>query len=186
MTRLLWLIPCLTTFALAGPARADADTARRSGFTLELGVGMSHTYVDPDAAGTQNELGLAPLSISLGSFVTDRIAVLGRIAGTSYFEQVDGETEQFTSGFLGVVGEYWFSDRWFASAGIGLAGFGANPLLSEREVDIEQGVGLSLRGGYSFLTSTRHSLRAAIELFPSVYGDATTLGTALNLEWQLF
>jgi hypothetical protein len=178
----LALVPGLLLFATS----ARADVADRSGFTLELGLGIAHTMVQTDIADDESEIGLAPLSLSLGAFVTDRFAILARAAGTSYFQDFGGETEQLTSNFYGLVGEYWFNDRVFASAGAGLATFGLNPLLSDRDIDTELGLGLAVRGGYSFFTSRAHSLRASIELFPSFYDDVTTVGTAATLEWQLF
>jgi hypothetical protein len=176
------------TFTLVSliTAGARADVADRSGFTLELGIGLAQTHIEPDGGESRGELGLAPLSISLGGFVSDRFAVMGRAAGTSYFKDAGDETLQFTSGFYGLVGEYWFNDRVFTSAGVGLATFGLNPLTSAKDYDPETGLGFALRGGYSFFTSEDHSLRASLELFPSFFDDATTVGTAATFEWQLF
>jgi len=167
-------------------ASAHADVADRSGFTLELGIGLAQTHLEPESGESRSELGLAPLSISLGGFVSDRFAILGRAAGTSYFKDAGDETLQFTSGFYGLVGEYWFNDRLFTSAGVGLATFGLNPLTNSKDYDPDTGLGFAFRAGYSFFTSQNHSLRASLELFPSVFEDATTVGTAATFEWQLF
>jgi hypothetical protein len=180
------------------PARASADPANpsppisptgpdRSGFTVEAGVGIANTRDDLMTTGDGSRIGLAPLSLSLGGFVSRDVAILARMAGTSYFETIGGHQEQLVSAFYGVAVEYWINDRVIVSGGLGLALHGPNPLLTNlKNVEPDRGRGLELRAGYALLTSRANTLRAALSVFPSWFPNGSTLGTALTVEWQHF
>jgi hypothetical protein len=99
---------------------------------------------------------------------------------------VNGNTEQVSSGFYGVVVEAWLNEQVFVSGGAGFAIAASNFLLSDSAVEPLTGYGFAARAGYSFLTTKNHSLRAAVEVFPAFYEDVSMFGTALNFEWQYF
>ena len=166
-----------------------AETPQRDGFTLELGMGIGFTHMIPDTGESRSEVGLAPLSISLGGFLNNQMALMFRAAGTSYFKDNSaGKSSQIVLTFSGLSCQYWFSDQFFASAGLGLAIYDYNVLLkSDDDPDIrEVGLGLSLRTGYSFANWENHSLRLSFELFPSLFGNGTIVAEAINFEWQWF
>src|SRR5262245_8914974 len=118
-----WLPLCL--LALSTPAAAAPE---RAGFTGDLSIGASVTTrtVTSVSGGTNMPLtaesstrlepGLAPLGVSLGGTLTPRLALLFRLAGTSYFRS----SSQRLHLFAGPVVEFWASDRWFLGGGVGL------------------------------------------------------------------
>lgn len=163
-----------------------AEGPLRQGFTLELGLGAALTHVSPDGGTSETKFGIAPLSMSLGGFITPDIALLARAAGTSYFDKgTSGDTSQFVSAFYGAHLQYWFTDRFMMSAGPGFMLFGENAFLAPSKKPVT-GYGASVRAGYAVLAIKHHVLRFAVELFPAHFKDATVLGSALNFEWQYF
>lgn len=165
------------------------DGPHRQGFTLELGLGaaMTHTVHDSYYGGGSNTgFGIAPLSLSVGGFVSPKVALLARIAGTSSFETRGDSTAQMVNGFYGAHVQYWISDEVMISGGPGLTIRGQNSWIGPTGHDLETGYGASVRVAYSFFNAKHHSVRFAVEAFPSVYKHDVVLGTALNLEWQYF
>ncbi len=188
------------------PARAaDGDTPDtdpvREGFTLELGIGAAVTFVSStistgcgksssgsfgscdssDRIETETFGGFAPLSLGVGGFFSEDVALLFRVASTSYF--LDGHN--WVNGFYGPALQIWPSDRVLLSAGIGLGLFGENPLLEQSQPETYSGLAFSARGGYAFFVNRDHALRATLEVIPGLYGTRSAVGTALLFEWQL-
>ncbi len=164
----------------------DPDAPRREGFTLELGLGLGITHLSADLGASETNVGLAPLSLSLGGFFSPDVAVMFRMAGTSWFEDILGESVQLGNYFYGVAAQYWPHDHAFIGGGAGLALLDDNPLFSSNiDVESDSGLGLTLRAGYSFATMRRHSFALTAELFPAFYEGGTVVGIAFNLQWQL-
>src|SRR5436309_387708 len=92
----------LALLLLAAPPPASADEPIRNGFTLELGLGLGFTEVFPSVGGSISKVGLAPLSLSLGGFVNNRLAIMFRLQGTSYFQDVRGTLFTTVLAFYGV------------------------------------------------------------------------------------
>lgn len=182
-------------------ATAQPDNPVREGFTLELGVGAAVTFVsttystgcfsttgdcatEGDVTETESFGGFAPLSVGIGGFLSKRVALEFRVAGTSYFER----EENWVHAFAGPAIQVWPGDRVMLGAGVGAGTFGENPLLSRRGALTSRaysGVALSLRGGYAFLTNRDHALRCSLEFLPGFYDNRRVVGSALSLEWQL-
>jgi hypothetical protein len=163
-----------------------SDAPFRHGFTMELGLGAALTNVNPDAGAGETQLGLAPLSIGVGGFVNRDVAVLARIAGTSYFDKnARGDNTQFVNGFYGVHVQYWFNDHLMISGGPGFTLFGENSFLGQARRTVS-GYGASFRVAAGLLATKHHSLRVALEVFPSKYEKAFVMGSAVNLEWQYY
>lgn len=157
----------------------------RSGFTLELGLGAGLTMVSPEMGESENKMGLSGLTLGLGAFVTDRVAVLARATGTSFQQDVLGEGHTFINSVLLVGGQYWVNDQLTVTAGAGLGILGPSPFESDLDaVEDQKGFAVSAGAGYSFLLSGQHALRAALEVIPGFYDGATVVGTGLRLEWQ--
>jgi hypothetical protein len=190
----------------AGRARAaDVPTAppvaptrpHRAGFTLELGVGGALTLVNDDLADTSFSStgafverrytrtrpfgGIAPLSLGIGGFVSENVALLFRASGTSYFK--DGVDDVRVNAFYGPAIQFWSSDRWVWGAGLGLGAHGQSPLGGGGGLDL--GVAAELRAGYAFYAGRTQCLRAGAALVPGVFDGTRTLGVALTLDWQL-
>jgi hypothetical protein len=169
----------------------------RSGFTLEVGVGGALTVVNDDVADfsfssngpsmesvhtrTRAWGGVAPLSISIGGFVTERVALLFRASGTAYFKY--SANDAYTNSFYGPAVQVWANDRFMWSAGLGLGLHGESPLTGTGGMDL--GLAASLRAGYAFFLSDWHLARVGLELVPGVFDGTRTLGAAATLDWQL-
>lgn len=182
ITLLLRVSPSLAV----GPS--GPEPILRKGFTFELGLGVAMTH-DADGTASRTRLGIAPLSASLGGFVSPRVALLGRAAGTSYFGTNDaGRTAQYVYGYYGVHLQYWLSERWMVSGGPGLLLSWESPFLVEPVggslKSQRTGFGASLRSGYAVFTNPHHTLRFSLEAFPGTYGKGFVFGSAVNFEWQ--
>jgi hypothetical protein len=186
---------------LASVARTSgAAVPDRSGFTLELGIGPavnvlfedlhSVTTFNPAAPGTSGVVseytrtrayvGVAPLSLSLGGFLSRNVALMFRLAGTSHFKNRD----QIVNGFYGPAIQYWLSDGVFIGGGVGLGILAPNPLISSSS-EGKAGLAFNARLGVSPWSLEHHWFGAVLELFPAVYERTRVLGMALNLQWQL-
>ncbi|WP_394846471.1 hypothetical protein LZC95_03275 [Pendulispora brunnea] len=176
--------------SLAHAAEGDESVSSRplrQGFTLELGLGGALTHVSPERGESLTRFGLAPLSMSVGGFLSPDVALLARAAGTSYFrEDAHGDLHQFVNGFYGGHVQFWVNDDIMLSGGPGLVLFGENTFLHTGTNDTEVGYGASFRAGFGVLSTKHHSLRFAVEVFPSKYKDAFVMGSALNFEWQYY
>ncbi len=174
---------------VTAPAPVDDSRPLRRGFTMELGLGVALTLnTDTRPGPSHAKVGLAPLSLSLGGFVSERVALLGRIAGTSFFEDdYTGKTVQYTSGFYGAHVQYWFTDRFMMSGGPGFSLFGKTSLGSQWGASKPSvGYALSIRAAYAVFVNKHHALRLALEAFPVLQDGAPIFGSALNFEWQYY
>lgn len=158
------------------------ERPRREGFTLELGTGLALTHLG--GSGTSDTfVGIAPFSLSLGGFVSNQVAIMFRMAGSSWFaDDTFGDRTMFTSAFYGPAVQWWVAREIFVAAGVGVG------VLSEGFFDSDNndtGMMFTARFGYSFYTSTDHSVAVVAELMPAFYSDVTSLGTTVQLQWQL-
>jgi len=168
------------------PKPIFGDGPRREGFTLELGLGLGITHVAPDGFDSETHVGLAPLSLSLGGFLSEDLALMARMAGTSWFEDSGNDTVQIGSYFYGGALQYWVSDEAFVAGGVGYGVLANNPFFSRSNgIDPQGGLAFTLRAGYAVYTSRNHALGFTLELFPEFFDKATTFGTAINFQWQL-
>lgn len=189
----------LIAFLVGTVAHAEDASApprpRRSGFTMELGLGGAATLIfDRLSSGgfsstgedqwssyykTRLYGGIAPLSLGIGGFLTEKVALMFRAAGTNYFRTNDPAAVLF----YGAAVQIWASDALMFGAGLGL---GAHSTDISLGID-ELGVASSLRASYAFFTNATQALGVGLELFPAFFPDSKdiTLGTALILEWQL-
>jgi hypothetical protein len=130
---------------------------------------------------TSAYFGLAPLSLSLGGFLSRDAALMFRLAGTSHFRY----REQILNGFYGPAVQYWLSDAVFIGGGVGLGILAPNPLISSSS-EGKAGIAFNARLGVSPWSSLeQHWFGAVLELFPAIYERTRVLGIALNLQWQL-
>lgn len=181
-------------------ARAEAKP-NRSGFTGDLGVGVAVTFAQRAnvancvnnvcgsgalVSKTRGELGFAPLSFSLGGFVSRRVAILARSAGTVFANNGDF----YSHDFLGPIVEVWPADIFYFSAGPGLAIASRNSFFVGTGEDKTAGWAVDLRAGLAVLRKTNHDLTLSLELIPSFYqvGDVAThtTGGAFVVAWKWY
>jgi len=170
------------------PVRAGAvGVPERDGFTLELSIGLGFMHVFPEGGDSTNDVGLAPLSFSVGGFINNRMAVMFRASWVSNLEEVQGEKVLSYLSFAGVHFQYWITDEFFVSGGPGIASLGAGQADDFFDtIERDRGFGFGLRGGFSFANWENHSLRVTLELFPSFFENGTAMAEAVNFEWQWF
>jgi hypothetical protein len=170
------------------PLQAGAvGVPERDGFTLELGIGLGFMHVFPEEGDSTNDVGLAPLSFSLGGFLNNRMAIVFRASGVSNLEEAGGKNIVTYLLFSGIHVQYWITDQFFVSGGPGIASLGSAEADNFFDtIDRDRGFGLGLRGGFSFANWEDHSLRVTLELFPSFFKNGTATGEAINFEWQWF
>ena len=180
----------LSVLVLAGPvldaaaqstAQSTESTARGSGFTmiLSMGVGLQN-----DAAYEQSEVGLAGLNLGLGAFLSDNIALLFRVSGTSvkYTFEDAGFVEEFTinqtSGMAGPAIQYWANERLNLEGGIGY-GFWSSDGLTE------EGLGLLLGMAYVFAQTGNSNFQVGVEFAPAFTDPDAVYNVGVVFGWQL-
>lgn len=185
-----WLPFCL----LALTSSTSAAAPERAGFTGDLSIGASITTrtvtntstssngTSTDETSTELEPGLAPLGVSLGGYFTPRVALLFRLAGTSYFRG----SHQYLQLYTGPMVEYWPRDRWFLAGGIGLGTFTPNPLTGSSVVSSREGLALDARAGAVLAGGNRHALTLSLELIPAFYENRAQVGAALVAAWKWY
>jgi hypothetical protein len=170
--------------APVAPAPPPSNEPQREGFTVELSLGLALTQVERatpcggvgsvSCSELESFFGIAPLAVGIGFFATPGVAILFRASGTSFF---DGGL--VVLGHYGLSAQFWANDWLMMSVGPALA------LLGDVEGDGVLGFGIDARIGFSFLSIAHHSLRVALELFPSFF-EEFAMGEALSFEWQFY
>jgi hypothetical protein len=182
---------------LASSSQPAAARPRHHGFTGDLGLGLSvtwHPVHTPSSCGgttlgcgseaaTRYDVGpgLAPLSVSLGWFVSREVALLARATGTSYFRS----RAQILNNFYGVVVEVWPSDRLFLAGGAGFGVQGKNPILS-RSAELESGGALEARLGFALAQRKDNDFTMSLEAIRGFYEHDDVLGVALVGAWKWY
>jgi hypothetical protein len=160
--------PILTLLCLAPPARAEEH------FTIEASLGAGVMLAGKDVSG---RFGIAPIGVTLGTFVYDKLAVGVRLSGAVYV----GDPAAANS-FIGIVVQPWLSERVFLEGGLGIGVL--HPDLGDLGAT-EQGFGLCLRGGYGFTRLGRHGFAIVLEAYPSFYSSRSLFGATLGVQWQM-
>jgi hypothetical protein len=146
----------------SAPARVNVSfepptmqTGPGNGFTVfgSLGLGIQHDTYFPETA-----TGLAGVNFGVGMFLNDRLAVLGRLSGTSVSFDEAGVT-QF-SGVLGGSVQYWLNHWASVEGGLGM-GFWSGEF-----DDGEQDFGLIAAFAASVWQRGSHHIRVAFEYAP--------------------
>lgn len=188
---------------LACAPRAEARP-NHSGFTGDLGLGLAFTFAQDGITGgpdivsctnsgcssspseTSGRFGYAPLSVSLGGFVSPHVAILGRSAGTAFIRN----NNVFSNSFIGPIVEIWPADVFYFSAGPGLSVASRNGFFAGTGQDAKAGWALDLRVGFALLQKENHDLTISAEVIPSFYRDSgvTTqaTGCALVGAWKWY
>ena len=155
------------------PAAAQSD---RVGFTFMIDAGVGF---QSDTALEESAVGLAGLNVGLGGWVTDNIALLGRISGTnvSYDFGAFGDVGQL-SGVVAPTVQIWPSARGYLEAGVGLGFWNA-------EGETDQGLGLILGAGFSVFNRGKHNLIVGVEYAPA-FTDSAVHNFGITFGYQLW
>ena len=159
--------------AAAAPLGAQ-ETARepdRGSFTLilDLGLGLQH-----DGYIGHTERGWAGLNLGVGGFLTDDVALLFRLSGTT----ANHGAIQQSSGVFGPTVQYWLDDRFFVAGGVGV-GFGCVRCTTDG------GLGFILGGGYTVLNNGKHNLQIGMEYTPAFTAPEAVHSLGITVGWQL-
>ena len=160
------------------------------GFTMGLGLGLSSTttlgYHERSAT---RGLGIAPLSLDLGAFLSPKLALTFRVAASSVFrEGARNQTYQLVNGFYGPAIQYWFTDNYVLGGGAGLAVLSTNPLdgdVAKSDRVAELGFGLTARAEWVFARPGKHALAMTGDSILSFVGGSQVFAQTLNFKWQL-
>lgn len=168
--------PAPTVIYVAQPQVAER-VPTRSGFTMELSLGVGHLRV-PVADFSQ--FGLAGLSLSLGGFLSPDLALMFRATGVAVPEA--GGTI-VSVGALGVL-QYWATDRLTLSGGLGLSQVSVNSAFDSTIARSNKGFAINFRIGYALAQFTHHSLGLTYEITPAWIDGESVLMQGLALNWQ--
>jgi len=176
--------------ATEAPA-AVAGNARHRGFTFELGLGASYTYVNGSTGDRYkaSHFGYSPLSVSVGGFLTPTFALALRSSGAGHFPR--NFKDSASTSFIGVTGQYFVSSDLFVSAGVGLGlmSKSRNWFESDSSTNYQAGLAFSGRIGYAFARSkpgkNQNTFSVFAEAIPGFYRSNTALTSIVGLQWQL-
>ena len=168
----------VTPGALPAPRPPGPD---RSGFTLELSLGLGVTTTSLPDGSSESRGGISGGNLTLGGFITSTTALGVRFAHTSFFETVDDEVVGFVSNFIGPALQVYLNDRVFLGGGVGIGYLST----TSPDSDPTGGIGLDLRAGYNFYVGHRNAFSLSAELTPGFYDHGTVTGFGLQLGWQL-
>ena len=161
------LAPPSATPAMA-PGGAALSDRRRTGLTFEANLGFGVLWANSDDGDLDSETGLGGLDLGLGGWLSDRLALTGRIAGATVFV----EDSQFSLVSVGPSLQYWTNDHFWIGGGLGLAVFAARiDDEGDETFGNRKGFALDLRAGYTFSTASDHTFNVSVELTPTWFGS---------------
>ncbi len=138
----------------------------RNGMTLELNLGFGMVWARSEGQDSETETALAGLNLGIGGWLNERMALTGRVSGTTFSPQ-DGV--RFTTGVIGPSLQYWTDDHIWVGGGVGLAFAAISVDGANEQPDPETGFGLDLRAGYTFSTGTVNTFNVSVEYNPGFF-----------------
>ena len=165
-------------------SRGAQARPQHRGFTgdLSLGISMVRTPYGAVDGPRQTRFGVAGLSASLGGYVVPQVALVARLAGTSFFD--DGS--QYGNNFYGGGVEIWPHDYVMLGAGVGFALFGKNVLFTSGDAHQMTGWALDFRVATALAQGTNHDFILGLEALPGFYDGKGVLGFGLTGGWKWY
>lgn len=149
--------------------------------TFELNIGFGWVNASADGDSETSDLGLGGLSIGVGGWLNEKIALTGRIAGVTLSEN----DAQLSDVFFGPSIQYWIDNHFWLGGGAGLGILAAS---GGGDEDSITGFGLDLRVGYTFNEGSENTLNASFELNPGFFSEngnsATLTGIGILIGYQ--
>ncbi len=161
------------------PALPLDPTPQRSGFTFEAGLGIS--LMQSDETDGDVGFGIAPLSLGVGFFLSEDLALSIRATGASFFQDFGDTIGVFVLQHYGANVQFFIDDRFMVAGGPALSVIGA---LDGGDLDL--GFGVNARAGYALLSSRRINIRVLLELLMGAgHNEGAIFGQCLKVEFQL-
>jgi hypothetical protein len=148
--------------------------APHEGLTLEAGTGIGWIALADDSNTVTSPGGVAGLSIGIGGWLGEKVALTARLAGSS----VPSSQGLVVAAFLGPSLQIWISEHTWFGAGIGLATLGIDAERPENERSLG-GVAGDVRLGHTFYETGKHTLNASIEVTPGSVSENRPYGPDL-------
>jgi hypothetical protein len=156
--------------AYIGPQAPGANPFRR-GTTVELNLGIGFIHASNDTASSNSDASLAGLSLGVGGWLNDHLALTVRIAGIT-----DSESGgKVVDAFFGPSLQYWFDNNFWAGGGAGLGVLGLIP--DQGDTQNVTGFSFDLRAGYTLQSSTANTFNISVEVNPGFYSQNGTSST---------
>ena len=152
-----------------GPVYSNEPIDHRRGMTFEANIGVGFMWAErDDGQESDKEVALGGINLGVGGWMSPRLALSLRVAGVTYTDS-EGELDfRWTTGFLGPSAQYWLDDHFWLGGGVG-AGVVALSVEGPgfEDSDSEVGLGLDLRAGYTFSTTSENTWNISFEMTPS-------------------
>jgi hypothetical protein len=159
----------VTTYAY----KPEPPRAPHEGLTLEAGTGAGWIHVGSQSRGVTSPGGVAGLSVGLGGWLNENVALTLRIAGSS----VPAKDGVVVAAFIGPALQLWIVEHTWVGLGLGLETFGIDASAPENDHSLG-GWGLDLRLGHTFYENGKHTLNASVEVTPGHVSEETQYGSA--------
>jgi len=179
-----------TTFA--GPSQAQ-----REGLTFTAGVGVGYQVFVSDFE-EQLELGFPSLAVSLGQFLSERLAVILRYSAQMVsfddVDFVDNVSVVRVASELVVGVQLWTTDLLKLEFGAGVAivnvwvdelDLDGNPS-GETLSDSDTGVALTMGAAVPFWSTREQAFQVGIQWGAGFYSEGSVHNLSLNVVWQLY
>ena len=138
-----------------------------------------------------SELTLAPASLGVGGFVSDRVALFARLSASvfeyspsgsgSEYSRITSQTTRMI--FLGVTAQTWARHSLALEGGLGLATLGNGPVESR----MNRGLGVPVRVLWAMAQPGNSALALTWELLPAFFsGGELTVATTFGVQWQWY
>ena len=180
--RLLYVSVCFAIALVIAPSSVMAQETEgelnpdRGGFTLLVNLGIGSQL-----EGDSSAIGLAGLNLAAGGFVTENLALMFRVSGTTATHEFEAFGYDFdisqVSGVVGLTAQHWLDDRFYIEAGPGM-GF-----WSVEELGSESGFGVILGTGVTIFNRGKHNLQLGIEYAP-MFTDPTIHNLGFTFGYQ--
>ena len=169
------------TVLLSEEARAQHpfDLSERAGLTLLVNVGPG--YQHDSGQFSSDGSGLGRVSLGVGDFLKNDLAVFLRFAVTSAEHEEGFFPQRQTSGFGGISLQFWQNSRFFIETGLGVGFTGEE--LTER---MNGGISALIGAGVTVYDLGKSNVHIGFEYTPAVISRSVFHTVGLNIGYHLF